>query len=98
QNSTLELSKYREDNNEASFTVAEAKKIYAHELLTFNDTVACEAIYKWKTGLKEEMDARSDVCVCPATVARKADSEVTKGLMDNANENLLGMEIVRDQS
>ncbi|GKD81311.1 hypothetical protein Tco_1348150 [Tanacetum coccineum] len=38
-------------------------KIYAHESLTFNNTVACEVISKWKAGLKDDMDARSDVYV-----------------------------------
>ncbi|GKA55796.1 hypothetical protein Tco_0754868 [Tanacetum coccineum] len=33
---------YREDSNEAAFAVAAVEKIYAHESLTFNDTVACE--------------------------------------------------------
>ncbi|GJR46298.1 hypothetical protein Tco_1314401 [Tanacetum coccineum] len=40
-----------------------AEKIYAHESLTFNNIVACEVISKWKAGLKDEMDARSDVYV-----------------------------------
>ncbi|GJX75946.1 hypothetical protein Tco_0322757 [Tanacetum coccineum] len=31
---------YREDNNEAAFVVAAVEKIYAHESLTFNNTVA----------------------------------------------------------
>ncbi|GJV05181.1 hypothetical protein Tco_1338750 [Tanacetum coccineum] len=38
-----ELFGYREDSNEAAFTVAAVEKIYAHESLTFNDTVACES-------------------------------------------------------
>ncbi|GKA22054.1 hypothetical protein Tco_0708016 [Tanacetum coccineum] len=38
-----------------SGVVAAVKKIYAHESLTFNDTVACEVISKWKARLKEEM-------------------------------------------
>ncbi|GKD31240.1 zinc finger, CCHC-type containing protein [Tanacetum coccineum] len=54
---------YREDSNEAAFAVATVDKIYAHESLTFNDTVACEVISKWKAGLKDDMDARSDVYV-----------------------------------
>ncbi|GJT13303.1 hypothetical protein Tco_0860345 [Tanacetum coccineum] len=54
---------YREDSNEAAFAVAAVEKIYAHESLTFNDTVACEVISKWKAGLKDDMDARSDVYV-----------------------------------
>ncbi|GKF29149.1 hypothetical protein Tco_0095491, partial [Tanacetum coccineum] len=54
---------YREDSNEAAFAVAAVDKIYAHESLTFNNTVACEVISKWKTGLKDDMDARSNVYV-----------------------------------
>ncbi|GKE31754.1 hypothetical protein Tco_1451076, partial [Tanacetum coccineum] len=42
QHSTHELFSYREDSNEAAFAIAEAEKIYAHESLTFNNTVACE--------------------------------------------------------
>ncbi|GJU45017.1 hypothetical protein Tco_1202283, partial [Tanacetum coccineum] len=70
--------------------IAEAEKIYAHELLTFNNTVACEVISKWKAGLKDDMDARSDVC--------KAEIWATKGLLDKVKRNVLSMEIVRDQS
>ncbi|GJZ31209.1 hypothetical protein Tco_0576256 [Tanacetum coccineum] len=61
QHSTHELFSYREDSNEAAFADAEAEKIYAHESLTFNDTVAYEVISKWKAELKEDMDIRSDV-------------------------------------
>ncbi|GJS48650.1 hypothetical protein Tco_0598771 [Tanacetum coccineum] len=42
QHSAHELLKYREDSNEAAFAVAEAEKIYEHESLTFNNTVAFE--------------------------------------------------------
>nr|GEY79326.1 zinc finger, CCHC-type [Tanacetum cinerariifolium] len=59
----LVYKKYREDNNEAAFVVAAVEKIYAHESLTFNNTVSCEVISKWKAGLKDDMDARSDVYV-----------------------------------
>ncbi|GKB86099.1 hypothetical protein Tco_0958371 [Tanacetum coccineum] len=61
QHSRRELFGYREDNNEAAFAVAVMDKINVHESLTFNYTVACEVIFKWKAGLKEDMDARSDV-------------------------------------
>ncbi|GJS35687.1 hypothetical protein Tco_0534069 [Tanacetum coccineum] len=54
---------YREDSNETAFAVPVVGKIYAHESLTFNNTVACEAISKWKAGLKDDMDARSNVYV-----------------------------------
>ncbi|GJW62326.1 zinc finger, CCHC-type containing protein [Tanacetum coccineum] len=63
QHSAWELFSHREDSNEAAFVVAIVDKIYAHESLTFNNTVACEVISKWKAGLKEDMDARSDVYV-----------------------------------
>ncbi|GJV55811.1 zinc finger, CCHC-type containing protein [Tanacetum coccineum] len=97
QHSTHELFSYREDSNKAAFAVATIKKIYAHESLTFNDTVACEVISKCKVGLKEEMDARSDVwysfsCGC------KVEIWVTKCLLDKAKGNVPGMEIARDQS
>ncbi|GKB50002.1 hypothetical protein Tco_0900755 [Tanacetum coccineum] len=54
---------YREDSNEAAFAVVAVEKIYAHESLTFNDTIACEVISKWKAALKDDMDARSDMYV-----------------------------------
>ncbi|GJS14509.1 zinc finger, CCHC-type containing protein [Tanacetum coccineum] len=60
---SLNILRYKEDSNEATFVVAEAEKIYAHNLLTFNDIVACEVISKWNARLKEDMDARSHVYV-----------------------------------
>nr|GEV29394.1 retrovirus-related Pol polyprotein from transposon TNT 1-94 [Tanacetum cinerariifolium] len=61
--------RFREDNNDAAFAVAAVEKIYAHESLTFNYTVTCDA-----------------------------EMWVTKGLLDKTKGNVLGMEIVRDQS
>nr|GEY32178.1 zinc finger, CCHC-type [Tanacetum cinerariifolium] len=90
QHSAWDLFSYREDSNEAAFTVAAVDKIYAHESSTFNDTVACEVILKWMAALKEDMDTRSDVYV--------AEIWATKGLLDKAKGNVLGIEIVRDQS
>ncbi|GJY81864.1 hypothetical protein Tco_0494615, partial [Tanacetum coccineum] len=49
--------------NVSQGAVAEAEKIYAHESLTFNNIVTCEVISKWKAGLKDDMDAWSDVYV-----------------------------------
>lgn len=131
QHSARELYRYRENSNEAAFAVAAVKKIYAHESLTFNNTVACEVISKWKTRLKEEMDTRSNVCVLSNGCSKssydshnyyweytpgmcihlflyidcmvfscecKAEIWVTKGLLDKAKGNILGMEIIRDQS
>ncbi|GKC87971.1 hypothetical protein Tco_1148620 [Tanacetum coccineum] len=103
QHSAWELFSYREDSNAAAFAVAAMEKIYTLESLTFNNTVACKVISKWKAGLKDDMNAQSDVyvlsnddMVCHAGC--KAKIWVTKGLLDKAKENVLGMEIVRDQS
>nr|GEV00093.1 zinc finger, CCHC-type [Tanacetum cinerariifolium] len=118
-------------NNEAAFVVAAVEKIYAHESVTFNNIVACEVISKWKTGLKDDMDARLDVYVLSNGCRKcsddsdgyywgytpvmfihlflyiddmvffcgcKAEIWATKGLLDKAKGNVLGMEIVRDQS
>ncbi|GJR01893.1 hypothetical protein Tco_0524877 [Tanacetum coccineum] len=69
QHSAWELFSYKEDSNEAVVAVATVDKIYAHESLTFNNTVACEV-----------------------------EILATKGLLDKVKGNVLGMEIVRDQS
>ncbi|GJU50878.1 zinc finger, CCHC-type containing protein [Tanacetum coccineum] len=131
QHSTHELFRYREDSNEAAFAVVEAEMIYAHESLTFNNTIACEVISKWKAELKEDMDARSDVYVLSNGCRKssngrndyyweytpgmfihlflyiddmvfscgcKAEIWVTKGLLDKAKRNVLGIKIIRDQS
>ncbi|GKC86211.1 hypothetical protein Tco_1141928 [Tanacetum coccineum] len=85
----FEVEPYKEDSNEAAFAVVAVEKIYAHESLTFNNTVACEAISKWKAGLKDDMNAQSDMY---------AEIWATKDLLDKAKGNVLGMEIVNDQS
>nr|GEV02946.1 hypothetical protein [Tanacetum cinerariifolium] len=97
------LWRYREDNNKAAFVFTALEKIYTHELLTFNNTVACEVISKWKAGLKDDMNARPDVYVpinddMVFPCGFKAEIWATKGLLDKAKGNVLGMEIVRDQS
>ncbi|GKB03302.1 hypothetical protein Tco_0831391 [Tanacetum coccineum] len=89
QHLACELFRYTEDINEAAFAIAAAEKINAHESLTFNNTVACEVISEWKAGLKDDMNARSDVY---------AEIWATKSLLDKAKRNVLGMEIVKDQS
>ncbi|GKG29837.1 hypothetical protein Tco_0419735, partial [Tanacetum coccineum] len=63
QHLACELFGYRKDSNEAAFAVTVMEKIYAHESLTFNNTVACEVISKWNAGLKDDMDDQSDVHV-----------------------------------
>ncbi|GKE22798.1 hypothetical protein Tco_1434310 [Tanacetum coccineum] len=35
--------------------------MYILKSLTLNGTIACEVIFKWKAGLKEEMDTRLDL-------------------------------------
>ncbi|GKF53378.1 hypothetical protein Tco_0160288, partial [Tanacetum coccineum] len=59
----MSIMYYREDSNETAFVVATVDMIYAHELLTFNNKVACEVVFKWEAGLKDDMEARSDVYV-----------------------------------
>nr|GEX55543.1 zinc finger, CCHC-type [Tanacetum cinerariifolium] len=131
QHSAWELFSYREDSNEAAFAVAVVDKIYAHELLNFNNTVACEVIFKWEAGLKDDMVARLDVYVLSNSCKKcsddsdgyyweytpgmfihlyfyiddmvfscgcKAEIWVTKGLLVKAKGNILGLEIIRDQS
>nr|GEX62173.1 zinc finger, CCHC-type [Tanacetum cinerariifolium] len=53
QHIACELFGYIEDSNKAAFAVDAVEKIYAHGSLTFNNTVACEVISKWKAGLKD---------------------------------------------
>nr|GEW15554.1 zinc finger, CCHC-type [Tanacetum cinerariifolium] len=69
QHLACELFGYREDSNKAAFAVAVVEKIYAHESLTLNNIVACEA-----------------------------EIWATKGLLDKAKGNVLGMKIIKDQS
>ncbi|GJW26436.1 zinc finger, CCHC-type containing protein [Tanacetum coccineum] len=45
QHLACELFGYREDSNETAFAVAAVGKIYAHESLTFNNTIACEMVW-----------------------------------------------------
>nr|GEV52163.1 zinc finger, CCHC-type [Tanacetum cinerariifolium] len=104
QHLAYELFGYREDSNEAAFVVDAVKKIYAHESLTFNNTVSCEVISKWKAGLKDDMDARSDVYVL-SNGYRKCSNDsdgyywgINQGLLAKAKGNILSMEIVRDHS
>nr|GEW50772.1 zinc finger, CCHC-type [Tanacetum cinerariifolium] len=103
QHLASELFGYREDSNEAAFAVAVVEKIYAHGSLTFNNTVACEVISKWKAGLKDDMDARLNVYVLSNSCRKCSDDsddyywEYTLGLLDKAKGNVLGIEIVRDQ-
>ncbi|GKB32553.1 hypothetical protein Tco_0871954 [Tanacetum coccineum] len=131
QHLACELFGYKKDSNDAAFVVAAVEKIYAHESLTFNDTVACKVISKWKAELKDDMDARSDVYVLSNGCRKcsndsdgyyweytpgmfihlflyiddmvfscgcKAQIWATKGLLDKAKGNVLGMKIARDQS
>ncbi|GKF05991.1 hypothetical protein Tco_0036659 [Tanacetum coccineum] len=44
-----------------------------HMSLTFNDTIACEVISKWKAGLKEYMDVQSYVYVLSNGCKKSSD-------------------------
>nr|GEU50226.1 reverse transcriptase domain-containing protein [Tanacetum cinerariifolium] len=95
QHLACELFGYREDNNEAAFAVVAVEKIYAHESLTFNNTVAYEVISNCKARLKYDM-MLDQMCMCSATVAGNA--VMTAMAITGEKGNVLGMEIVRDQS
>ncbi|PWA46693.1 hypothetical protein CTI12_AA506050 [Artemisia annua] len=115
----------------AASGVAAVIEEYAHESLTFGDTVACEVISKWMAVMKEYMDTRFSMCLLSNGFGRSSDDSkiyywkyapgmfiylflyidymgltyeskaeiwVTKGLLDEAKENILGMEIFRTQS
>ncbi|GJV48323.1 hypothetical protein Tco_1438535 [Tanacetum coccineum] len=82
-------------------------KIYAHESLTFNNTIACEVISKWKGGLEDNMDGRSDVYVLSNGCKKCSDDSdgyyweytpveilATKGLLDKAKRNEVGTNFV----
>ncbi|GJS25839.1 hypothetical protein Tco_0486459 [Tanacetum coccineum] len=69
QHLARELFRCKEDIKDAPFAISEVKKIYVHELLTFDDTFSFED-----------------------------EIWVTKGLLDKAHGNVLGMEIARDVS
>nr|GEV52076.1 zinc finger, CCHC-type [Tanacetum cinerariifolium] len=99
QHLACERFRYREESNEATFVVAAVEKIYAHESLTFNNIVACEVVFKWKAGLKDDMVDRSDVYVL-SNGCRKCsdDSDSYSWEYTPANGNVLGIEIVGDQS
>nr|GEW78989.1 zinc finger, CCHC-type [Tanacetum cinerariifolium] len=97
--SIKELVYKKEHSNEAAFAVAAVEKIYTHKSLTFNNIVACEVISKWKAGLKDDMDVQSDVYVL-SNDCRKCsdDSDGYYWEYTHAKGNVLGMDIVRDQS
>ncbi|GJY12520.1 hypothetical protein Tco_0381829 [Tanacetum coccineum] len=103
QHSTHELFNYREDSNEFAFAIAEAKKIYANESLTFNNTVAYEVISKWKAGLKDDMDAQSHVYLLSNSCKKCSDdnnvyySEYTLGveLFEEVDISFLSIKVVK---
>ncbi|GJT07084.1 hypothetical protein Tco_0841546 [Tanacetum coccineum] len=99
QHLAWELFSYIEDNDEGDFAVAAVEKIYAHESLTFNNTVACKVIFKWKAGLKDDMDAQLDVYVL-SNGCRKCSDDNNGYYWEYTpvKGNVLGMEIVKDQS
>ncbi|GJY17933.1 hypothetical protein Tco_0389424 [Tanacetum coccineum] len=76
----------------------------AWELFKYREDFACKVISKWKAGLKDDMDAQSDVYVLSNGYRKCSDDsdgyywEYTPGLLDKAKGNILGMEIIRDQS
>nr|GEY32313.1 zinc finger, CCHC-type [Tanacetum cinerariifolium] len=91
------IKEYRGDINEVAFAVAVVEKLYAHESLTFNNTVSFEVISKWKARLKDDMDARSDAYML-SNSCRKSSDDRDGYYWGYIPGNVPGMEIVRDQS
>ncbi|GKB55801.1 hypothetical protein Tco_0911987 [Tanacetum coccineum] len=88
-----------QDLMDYQLALAVVDKIYAHESLTFNDTVACEVISKWKVGLKKDMDVRLDVYVLSNGYRRSSvDNHDYYWEYSLAKGNVLGLDIIRDQS
>ncbi|GJW27015.1 hypothetical protein Tco_0040826 [Tanacetum coccineum] len=77
---------YRGDSNMAALGVDAVIEEDAHDSLIFRDVVSCEVIFKWMVVMKEDMDTR------------KAMIWVSKGLLDEAKENILGMKIYKNRS
>ncbi|GJW92342.1 zinc finger, CCHC-type containing protein [Tanacetum coccineum] len=95
QHLACELFGNREDSNEAEAAFA-VEKIYAHESLTFNNTVACEVISKWKARLKE--DNGKAVTTTTTITYYWLTSALPNDLLVKAKGNILGLEIIRDRS
>nr|GEV32051.1 zinc finger, CCHC-type [Tanacetum cinerariifolium] len=93
QHLACELFGYREDSNGATFAVAAVEKIYAHESLTFNNTVACE---EYTPGMFIHLFLYIDGIFF--SYGCKAEIWATKGLLAKVKGNILSMEIVRDHS
>ncbi|GJX36424.1 hypothetical protein Tco_0247981 [Tanacetum coccineum] len=98
QHSTHELFRYRKDNNEATFVVAAVEKIYVYESLACNDTSTCEVISKWKVRLKEDMVAQLVVYMLSNGCRKSSDDNHDYYWEYAPANNILGIEIVRDQS
>nr|GEV45611.1 integrase, catalytic core [Tanacetum cinerariifolium] len=92
------VERYRGDSNMAALGVARVIEEYAHESLTFRNAFACEVISKWISVMKEDMDTRFSMYYIGFTCKSKAEIWVTKCLLVEAKEVILGLEIFRAQS
>ncbi|GKC58466.1 hypothetical protein Tco_1086064 [Tanacetum coccineum] len=88
--------RYSGDNNMVALGVVVVIEEYAHEPLTFRDAVAYEIISKWISVMTEDMDTRSNYM--GFTCESMAEIWVIKGLLVEAKEVILGMEIFRTRS
>ncbi|GJR04430.1 hypothetical protein Tco_0527414 [Tanacetum coccineum] len=101
-----------QNGNRVSMKVMLKEEEYFNTIvLEFNNTFVYVVISKWKAGLKM-IWMFSQMCMCLATVERNVvttamsitesihEDEIwaTKGLLDKANGNVLGIDSVRDQS
>nr|GFB93097.1 hypothetical protein [Tanacetum cinerariifolium] len=49
--------RFRDESNMAAYAFAATEEEDTHELLTYQEVVACEDGSKWKTAMKEEIDS-----------------------------------------
>ncbi|GKD25723.1 retrotransposon protein, putative, ty1-copia subclass [Tanacetum coccineum] len=49
--------RFRDESNMAAYAFVAAEEEYTHELLTYQEAVACEDSSKWKAAMEEEMDS-----------------------------------------
>nr|GEU30555.1 zinc finger, CCHC-type [Tanacetum cinerariifolium] len=92
------VERYRGDSNMAALGVVRVIEEYAHESLTFRNAFACKVISMWISVMKEDMDTRSSMYYMGFTCKSKAEIWVTKCLLVEAKEVILGLEIFRAQS
>nr|GEV44893.1 hypothetical protein [Tanacetum cinerariifolium] len=77
--------RFQDESNMTAYAFAAAEKEDTHELLTYQEAVACEDSSKWKVATKEEMDSLrknkiSELVEHPAALVRHTSIQVILAL------------------